>query len=86
MTSLKRCPKLAREVVLRTESAPAGAPAAPPAATLFNGLTGQAVGGFRLAVTLRITTKGRVWGSWHREKGTSDYPCDSKIQTWAARP
>jgi hypothetical protein len=66
--SLKGCPKFTRDLVLRTESAPAGAPALPPASSLFNGLTGQTVGGIRLAITLRVTTKGRVWSRWEAEQ------------------
>jgi hypothetical protein len=61
---LARCPHYTRDVVLRTESAPAGAPAMPPAASLFTGLTGQSASGIRQAVALRITKKGRVWSSW----------------------
>jgi hypothetical protein len=57
-------PKYTRDVVLRGDTAPAGAPALPAASTLFAGMTGQATGGFRLAVGLRVTTKGRVWARW----------------------
>jgi hypothetical protein len=64
LSTLKSCPKATRDVVLRTESVPAGAPAVPAASTLFAGLTGQAAGGFRLPVALRVTSKGRVWGLW----------------------
>ena len=49
--------------MLHTESAPAGAPA-PAAGTLFAGLTGQAAGGVRLPVALRVTKNGRVYGYW----------------------
>ncbi|WP_028067801.1 hypothetical protein [Solirubrobacter soli] len=63
-TSAPNCPKYVRDVVLRSESAPVGAPAIPLASTLFAGLTGQTTGGFRLAVGLRVTTKGRVWATW----------------------
>ncbi len=61
---MARCPKYTRDLVLRTESAPAGAPTAPPAASLFAGMTGQAAAGIRLAVALRVTKKGRVWSTW----------------------
>jgi hypothetical protein len=66
-TSAPNCPKYVRDVVLRTESAPAGAPALPPAASLFTGLTGQSSGGFRLAVGLRVTKQGRVWARWQAQ-------------------
>jgi hypothetical protein len=64
VSTLKSCPKATRDIVLRTESAPAGAPAVPGASTLFAGLTGQTTGGFRLPVALRVTNKGGVRGSW----------------------
>jgi hypothetical protein len=64
---LKGCPKYTYGLVLRTESAPAGAPAVPAASTLFNGLTGQAAGGIRLPVAVRVTAKGRVWARWQAE-------------------
>ena len=59
-----RCPHYTRDLVLRTETAPAGAPAAPPAASLFAGLTSQSAAGVRLAVALRVTKTGRVWATW----------------------
>jgi hypothetical protein len=59
-----RCPQYTRDLVLRTESAPAGAAAVPGAASLFAGLTGQSAAGVRLAIALRVTKKGRVWGIW----------------------
>jgi hypothetical protein len=63
-TSAPNCRKYTRDVVLRSDSAPAGAPTVPPAASLFAGMTGQTIGGFRLAVGLRVTKKGRVWARW----------------------
>lgn len=67
VTSHKGCPTYTRDLVLRTESAPAGAPAMPGASTLLNGLTGQAAGGIRLPVAVRVTAKGRVWANWQAE-------------------
>jgi hypothetical protein len=64
VSTLKSCPKATRDVVLRTESAPAGAPAAPAASTLFSGLTGQTAGAFRLPVAVRVTNNGGVRGAW----------------------
>jgi hypothetical protein len=64
VTGAPNCPKYTRDVVLRTESAPAGAPAVPPAGSLFTGLTAQTIGGHRLALALRVTKKGRVWAAW----------------------
>jgi hypothetical protein len=61
---VSRCPKYTRDLMLRTESAPAGAPAMPAAASLFAGLTGQTAAGVRLGIALRVTKKGRVWGIW----------------------
>jgi hypothetical protein len=61
---MSRCPKYTRDLMLRTESAPAGAPAVPAAASLFAGLTGQTAAGVRLGIALRVTKKGRVWGIW----------------------
>jgi hypothetical protein len=58
------CRKFTRDLMLRTASAPAGAPAAPAAASLFAGLTGQTAAGVPLAIALRVTKKGRVWGIW----------------------
>jgi hypothetical protein len=67
VTSLKGCPKYTRDVALRTESAPAGAPAVPAAAGLFSGLTAQAAGGIRLPVALRVTSQRRVWAVWQAQ-------------------
>jgi hypothetical protein len=61
---MAKCPKYTRDLVLRTESAPAGAPSAPPAASLFAGLTGQTASGVRFPVALRVTKQGRIWSSW----------------------
>jgi hypothetical protein len=58
------CPRFTRDLVLRSESAPAGAPAIPAAASLFAGMTGQSTAGARLGIGLRVTKKGRVWGLW----------------------
>ena len=67
VTSLKGCPKYTRDVILRTESAPVGAPAVPAAAGLFSGLTAQAASGIRLPVALRVTAQGRVWAVWQAQ-------------------
>jgi hypothetical protein len=61
---MSRCPKYTRDLALRSESAPAGAPAVPAANSLFAGLTSQTTAGVRLAVALRVTKKGRVWARW----------------------
>lgn len=153
--TVRGCRGFTYPISLRNESAPAGAPAAPPKATMFYGLSSQAASGFRLPVALRVAANGRVYGYWTatmkcgpkavlaaagampqttlkpdgtflddkpysirftdgssqrfrvrfegrfvadgvvgtlrarmqiRKKGHSYYPCDSKTQTWAARP
>jgi hypothetical protein len=50
--------------VLKTESAPAGAPAMPPPSSVFTGLTAQAAGGNRLPVSVSVTHTGKVWAIW----------------------
>src|SRR3954454_8294979 len=49
---------------LRTESAPAGAPAVPPPSSIFTGLTAQAAGGVRLPVSVTVTHTGKMWAIW----------------------
>jgi hypothetical protein len=58
----KRCPKYSFNILLRPESAPAGAPAAPAPGSLLAGLTSQSAGGLRLPVALRVAKNGRVYG------------------------
>ena len=62
--ALKRCPKYSFGILLRTESAPAGAPAMPPPASWFGGLTSQTAGGVRLPVAVRTTKNGKMSGFW----------------------
>src|SRR5262245_3868152 len=49
---------------LRTESAPAGAPAMPPPSSMFMGLTAQSAGGVRLPVSVSVTHTGKMWAIW----------------------
>ena len=58
------CQKYRQPLVLRTESAPAGAPTVPAAGTLMHGLTSQSAGSMRLPVSLRVTKQGRVYATW----------------------
>ena len=60
----KGCKGYTQPFALRTESAPAGAPAVPAAGTVMLGLTAQSVGGLRLPVSLRATGNGRVYAVW----------------------
>lgn len=62
--SVRGCRGYTRSISLRSESAPVGAPAAPPRSTVFTGLTSQAAAGVRLPVALRVAANGRVYGSW----------------------
>ena len=62
--SVRGCRGYTRPFSLRTESAPAGAPAAPPKSTVFAGLTSQAAAGVRLPVVVRVAANGRVYGTW----------------------
>ena len=61
---MRGCPGYTRPVSLRSESAPVGAPAAPPASTLFSGLSGQSAAGVRLPVSVRVAASGRVYAIW----------------------
>jgi hypothetical protein len=61
---LPGCRGYTQPFVLRTESAPAGAPAVPAGGTLMQGLTSQSASGLRLPVALRVTTGGRVYAVW----------------------
>jgi hypothetical protein len=58
------CKGYTQPFVLRTESAPAGAPAVPAAGTLMQGLTSQSARGLRLPLSLRVTKAGRVYAVW----------------------
>jgi hypothetical protein len=59
------CKGYTQPVALRTESAPAAAPAVPAAGTVMHGMTSQAAGGgLRLPVSLRVTKAGKVYASW----------------------
>jgi hypothetical protein len=50
-----------RDFVVRTASAPAGAPAKPAPGTSFHGLTPQVIGGLPLAVSVQVAGNGRVY-------------------------
>lgn len=58
------CRAYSNPFVLRTESAPVGAPATPPPGTLAQGFSSQSAAGFRMPVVLRVTKRGRVYGNW----------------------
>jgi hypothetical protein len=58
------CKDYTQPFVLRTESAPAGAPAVPAPGLLMQGFTGQSAAGMRLPVSLRTTKNGRVYAVW----------------------
>ena len=58
------CFKARRSFVLRTESAPAGAPAVPAPGTLMQGMSSQSAAGFRMPVALRVARNGRVYAFW----------------------
>jgi len=58
------CRAYTNPFVLRTESAPAGAPTAPAPGTLAQGFTSQSAAAFRLPVALRVTNNGRVYARW----------------------
>jgi len=62
--SVRGCPGYTRPVSLRSESSPVGAPAAPPASTLFSGLSGQSAAGVRMPVSVRVAASGRVYAIW----------------------
>jgi hypothetical protein len=59
------CQRFRQPLALRSESAPAGAPAVPAPGTVMLGLTSQSAGAIRLPVSLRVTKQGRVYASWH---------------------
>jgi hypothetical protein len=59
-----RCRDWKNPFVLRTESAPAGAPAVPAPGTLMQGFTSQSAAGLRLPVSLRVAKNGRVYAVW----------------------
>ena len=59
------CRGYTRSVVLRTPSAPAGAPAIPAPNSLLIGFTSQKSGGTVLPVILRVAKNGRVYAIWH---------------------
>ncbi len=61
---VRGCRGYTRPFVLRTPSAPVGAPALPARATVWHGLTSQSAGGVRLPVTLRVARNGRIYASW----------------------
>ncbi len=58
------CVNLRRPLVLRTESAPAGAAALPAPGTIAQGMSSQSAAGFRMPVTLRVAKNGRVYAVW----------------------
>ncbi|WP_157592669.1 hypothetical protein [Solirubrobacter soli] len=58
------CKGYTQPFVLRTESAPAGAPAIPAPGTLMQGFTSQTAAGLRLPVSLRVAKNGRVYALW----------------------
>jgi len=59
-----KCRSYTYPFVLRTESAPAGAPAVPAPGTLMQGFSGQTAGGFRMPLTVRVTKGGRAYALW----------------------
>ncbi len=61
---LRRCPKYSFGIFLRSEAAPAGAPAMPAPGSLHAGLTSQSAGGVRLPVAVRVAKNGRVYSFW----------------------
>jgi hypothetical protein len=61
---VRNCRGYTRPFALRTPSSPAGAPAVPPRATLWHGVTSQSAGGARLPVTVRVARNGRVYATW----------------------
>jgi len=58
------CKAYSNPFVVRTESAPVGAPAVPAPGTLAQGFTSQSAGGMRMPVSLRVTKKGRAYVDW----------------------
>ncbi|RKQ91049.1 hypothetical protein C8N24_0865 [Solirubrobacter pauli] len=58
------CKGYTNPFVVRTESAPAGAPAAPAPGTLAQGFTSQSAAAFRMPVALRVAGNGRVYARW----------------------
>jgi hypothetical protein len=77
--SLGGCKTYTFPFALRPVSAPAGAPAAPGAGQMLFGTTGQTSGGLSLAVSLRVTGKGRIYAIWQANmrcgrSGPFDYP------------
>jgi hypothetical protein len=66
---LRRCRGWTNRVVLRTDSAPAGAPAMPAPSSVLTGLTSQAAGGVRLPISLTSTHNGKVWAVWDATLG-----------------
>jgi hypothetical protein len=61
---ISSCRRYRQPFVLRTESAPAGAPAVPAPGTIMQGMTGQSAAGFRMPVALRVAKNGRVYATW----------------------
>jgi hypothetical protein len=57
-----RCKLFKVPFVVRSESAPAGAPAVPAPGTLMQGFTSQLSGGFRSPLGLRVAKNGKVYG------------------------
>ena len=62
---IAKCRSYKQPFVLRTESAPAGAPAVPAPGTLMQGFSAQTAGGFRMPLSLRVTKGGRVYAFWN---------------------
>ena len=82
------CRAYTNSFVLRTESAPAGAPAVPGPGTLMQGLTSQSAGGLRLPLSLRVATNGRVYAVWNAmmKCGTATIPVLDVTPSRAIRP
>ncbi len=76
-------------IALRTQSAPAGAPAVPAPGSLFFGLTNQTVGGTRMPVAVRVAKNGRVYAYWQAGmncRGQGTIPVFNVTPTTRVRP
>lgn len=70
------CKGFTNSFSLRTESAPAGAPAVAGAGALMFGMSRQSTGGLRMAVSLRVAKNGRAYAFWQATMkcGKSRFP------------
>ena len=62
---IARCRSYTQPIVLRTESAPAGAPAVPAPGTVMQGFSSQTAGGHRMPLAVRVTKGGRAYALWN---------------------